>query len=83
MELIENKRTTLAPAEDLHFCKCGKPADMSCTDAEQVTLVDGETYAEIWTESPPRYGCKAHPVEPMVTFADGRTITAREYERGT
>jgi len=87
MEVIDNKRSTLNPNEDLHFCECGKPADMSCTDAEQtiVNFTTGENAgesAEFWTETSPRYGCKAHPVEPMITFADGRTITAREYESG-
>lgn len=79
MEVIENKRTTLKPNEDLHFCECGKPADMSCTDAMQ-TIIDG--VLELWSESEPRYGCNAHPVEPMIHFADGRKIAAREYENG-
>lgn len=86
MEVIENKRTTQTPVEDLHFCECGKPADMSCTDAQQTIVnynfTDDPHQESIWTESQPRYGCKSHPVEPMVTFADGRRITAREYERG-
>jgi hypothetical protein len=83
METIENKRTTITPAEDLHFCKCGKPADMSCTDAVEEVVINIPrmgVYGTQWLESAPRYGCKSHPVQPMITFADGRTITAREYE---
>lgn len=92
METIEAQRTTKKPAEDLHFCHCGKPADMSCTDAEQTIVRESWDDArmhldlppqEIWTETHPRYGCRSHPVESMITFADGRTITAKEYERAS
>lgn len=72
-EIIENKRTFKNHAEEGLFCFCGAPVTMSCTDAKQV--------GDEWIESQPRYGCDTHPVEPMIHFADGTSMTAKEYEK--
>jgi len=74
--ITESKRNILKHAEEGHFCRCGKPSDVSCTDAQQIIIGD----SIIWRETAPRYGCFSHPVESRIYFADGESITAREYE---
>jgi hypothetical protein len=60
--------------EDAHHCPCGELATCSCTDARQ-------DENGLWAESEHRYGCQAHPVDSMIHFADGVSMTAKDYER--
>jgi hypothetical protein len=72
---IKETRRAITSTESLHTCgTCGEPAAQSCTDARQI--------GDAWEESAPRFGCLLHPVQPMIYFANGRAITAAEYERG-
>lgn len=72
-ETTTTRRFIRNHGRDGNFCQCGRPATSSCTDAHQMS--DG------WKESLMRYGCEQHPVEPMIHFADGTSMTAKQYEK--
>jgi hypothetical protein len=72
-ETIETKRYIKNHQAEGHFCDtCGKPVTHSVTDARQV--------GNEWTQDSMRNGCTEHRVEPMIHFADGTSMPAKQYE---
>lgn len=70
--ITESKRKIAKDADCRRCAECGVLATHSCTDARQVN--------DEWQESAERYGCAAHPVKATIYFADGRVISAKDYD---